>query len=597
MFISLLRSIRFFCRCLPLFFVLSTPLRCGGTTVYYVTVSGGSEAKDGASWTRALDEERFVKKLNGDGLDDAEFWVAEGTYIPTKVKDPAKSFVIRDGVALYGGFSGDEQKREDRNWVTRPTILTGEFNKNSFAVHVVRVLCDSEQPAVLDGFIVTKGKAIKEPETSDRRGGGLYSENAKLTIANCTFSEHKAALNGGALFIKGGAAVITGCTFISNSAVQGGGAVYCDSTGIEIRDCFFSDNSSAHNGGGALYASSESEVTNCLFSNNSASFGGAIMDGSGKMVVGRCVFSENRVTEIGGGFHTSGGDPMISESVFFGNTAEYNGGGLCTLSGSPVVTNCTFSGNLSKSAGAGVYSASGSPMIVNCTFYNNSVSLKGVGGGMFVNAGTARVLNSVFWGNGNGQFVANAGLSTLMHCVVQGWTEGESCIVSNAVFSGDPLLAPLADNGGPTRTHALGNGSPAIGAGLPAGERTVGGSPVVVPSVDQRGYSRPDGTGVSIGAFEYGAVPTQEPTPEPTPIPTPSPAPEPTPIVTPIPSPTAMPTPAPTPIPTLVPTPVPSPTPDPATLSASAAGCSSVSGSYALLLLPLLAFVFRRRKE
>ncbi len=596
MFISLLRSMRFLCRCLPLFFVLSTPLRCEGATVYYVTVSGGSEAKDGASWTRALDEEKFVEKLNGNGLDDAEFWVAEGTYSPTNIEDTAKSFVIGDGVALYGGFSGNEQKREERNWVTRPTILTGEFNKNSFAVHVVRVQSASERPAVLDGFIVTKGKAIKKPKASDQRGGGLYSENANLMIANCTFSEHKATMNGGALFIRGGAALITGCAFTSNAAGQGGGAVYCDSTGLEIVDCLFSDNSTEQSGGGAMYAAAESKVTDCLFSNNSARVGGAVMDGSGKMVVRNCFFSENQAMEIGGGFHTSGRNPTVSESSFFGNRADLNGGGLCTLSGSPVVTNCTFSGNFSKSSGAGVYSSSGSPTIVNCTFSNNSVSLKGVGGGMFVNAGTARVLNSIFWDNGNGQFVANAGLSTLVHCVVQGWTEGESRIVSNAVFSGDPLLAPLADNGGPTRTHALGEGSPAIGAGFPAGERTVGGSPVVIPSVDQRGYARPNGTGVSIGAFEYGAAAVPEPTPDPTPIPTPSPAPEPTPIVapTPAPSPTAMPTPEPTP--TLVPTPIPSPNPDPVTLSASTGGCGILSGGGALVLLPLLACVFPGKK-
>lgn len=592
MFISLLRSIRFLCRCLPLFFVLSTPLRCEGTTVYYVTVSGGSEAKDGASWTRALDEEGFVEKLNGDGLGDAEFWVAEGTYSPTK--DTAKSFVIGDGVALYGGFSGNEQKREERDWVTRPTILTGKFSNSSFAVHVVRVQSASERPAVLDGFIVTKGKAIKEPATSERRGGGLYSENAKLKIANCTFSEHKATMNGGALFIRGGAAVIAGCAFTSNTAGQGGGAVYSDSTGLEILDCFFSDNSTEQSGGGAMYAAAESKVTNCLFSNNSARVGGAVMDGSGKMVVRNCFFSENQAMEIGGGFHTSGGNPTVSESSFFGNRADLNGGGLCTLSGSPVVTNCTFSGNLSKSTGAGIYSASGSPTIVNCTFFNNSVAPNGVGGGMFVNAGTARVLNSIFWDNENGQFVANAGLSTLVHCVVQGWSEGESRIVSNAVFSGDPLLAPPGDNGGPTRTHALGEGSPAIGAGFPAGEHLVGGGSVVVPSVDQRGYSRPQGKSVSIGAYEYGAAPAQEPTPEPLPTPTPSPAPEPTPIVAPTPAPS--PSPMPEPTPTLVPTPIPSPNPDPVTLSASTGGCGILSGGGALVLLPLLACVLPGKK-
>jgi hypothetical protein len=57
----------------------------------------------------------------------------------------------------------------------------------------------------------------------------------------------------------------------------------------------------------------------------------------------------------------------------------------------------------------------------------------------------------------------------------------------------DPLLGPLQDNGGPTWTHALLAGSPAIDAGDPAG----------APSEDQRGVPRPQGPGVDIGAFEY----------------------------------------------------------------------------------------------
>ena len=60
------------------------------------------------------------------------------------------------------------------------------------------------------------------------------------------------------------------------------------------------------------------------------------------------------------------------------------------------------------------------------------------------------------------------------------------CRTLTLVQGVDPRLQSLADNGGPTRTYALGEGSPAIGAGFPAGERTVGGSPVVIPLVDQR---------------------------------------------------------------------------------------------------------------
>ncbi len=68
------------------------------------------------------------------------------------------------------------------------------------------------------------------------------------------------------------------------------------------------------------------------------------------------------------------------------------------------------------------------------------------------------------------------------------------------ILEGDPKLGPLADNGGPTQTHALTGGSSALDAGRPVG--TVVSGAVTVPAADQRGISRPRGTGVDIGACE-----------------------------------------------------------------------------------------------
>jgi hypothetical protein len=77
--------------------------------------------------------------------------------------------------------------------------------------------------------------------------------------------------------------------------------------------------------------------------------------------------------------------------------------------------------------------------------------------------------------------------------------EDGSCITDATSFSGDPLLGDLADNGGPTQTHALLTGSPAIDAGPPTD-----GDPIACPppDTDQRGVSRPQGSACDIGAFE-----------------------------------------------------------------------------------------------
>jgi hypothetical protein len=97
----------------------------------------------------------------------------------------------------------------------------------------------------------------------------------------------------------------------------------------------------------------------------------------------------------------------------------------------------------------------------------------------------------------------------------------------------DAKLGALSDNGGPTQTHALLPGSPAIDHGDNAG----------CPDRDQRGYARPaDGDGdttavCDIGAFEYGSSPMPTPTATPTPTPTLTPTPTPTPAATPTPTP------------------------------------------------------------
>ncbi len=70
------------------------------------------------------------------------------------------------------------------------------------------------------------------------------------------------------------------------------------------------------------------------------------------------------------------------------------------------------------------------------------------------------------------------------------WVEDDTC---SSEFSGDPLLGPLADNGGTTQTHALLIGSDAID----------NGDDLLCPATDQRGVTRPQGAGCDIGSYEY----------------------------------------------------------------------------------------------
>ena len=123
--------------------------------VVLFVLSGGTSATC-TSWTDACElQAAITASQEGD-----EIWVGAGTYKPTSGADRAVSFVLKDGVAIYGGFSGAETLREQRNWTTNPTILSGEIgdpnqtNDNSY--HVVTTI-GVPATTILDGFTIRDG--------------------------------------------------------------------------------------------------------------------------------------------------------------------------------------------------------------------------------------------------------------------------------------------------------------------------------------------------------------------------------------------------------------------------------------------------------
>jgi len=151
------------------------------------------------------------------------------------------------------------------------------------------------------------------------------------------------------------------------------------------------------------------------------------------------------------------GTATVTNSTLSGNSG-YFGGGIFNA-GRLTVTNSTLSGNTSQTDGAIFNSGT---LTFNNTIVTNSTSVNCTNNGSLIDGG------------GN--------LS---------WPD-TTCPGLNA----DPLLGPLQDNGGPTQTHALLAGSPAIDAALLAN----------CPATDQRGVSRPQGAGCDIGAYELESV-------------------------------------------------------------------------------------------
>jgi hypothetical protein len=189
----------------------------------------------------------------------------------------------------------------------------------------------------------------------------------------------------------------------------------------------------------------------------------------------------------------------MTNSTLSGNSAATDGGIFNYYYGSTLtVTNSTLSGN-SAGNGGGIFNGgaymfgnyySGTLTVQNSTLSGNSVITDG--GGIY-NYGTLNYYNTLIANSTSGEDCIN-GSDGIIRDNVNNLVEDGTCSDSGVNFlTGDPLLGPLADNGGATWTHALLPGSPAIDA-VPVISCTV--------TTDQRGVVRPQGAACDIGAYE-----------------------------------------------------------------------------------------------
>ncbi len=126
---------------------------CWGGDVIYVD-KDATGYNTGTSWLDAYTDLQDALARAGRGCAD-EIWVAEGTYKPVdKPDNDDATFHLTSGVALYGGFKGSETSRNQRNWFTNQTILSGEIEPDERIDDVVTI-DDPNLDAILDGFVIT----------------------------------------------------------------------------------------------------------------------------------------------------------------------------------------------------------------------------------------------------------------------------------------------------------------------------------------------------------------------------------------------------------------------------------------------------------
>ena len=380
--------------------------------------------------------------------------------------------------------------------------------------------------------------------TYDFGGGAIFTQGGYLSVTNSTFTGNDANNGaGGAIHILQSSVTIHGSSFASNSAIGStpsdsvGGAIYVDGMKddngqLQITRSTFTGNRT-YNSGGAIHVN--------MYQNNN------------RFSVSQSSFIENKVEggtraqggSIGGGstvFGTNSGNASIeiSNSVFKSNSAKKtlgagdsadkgpsedgSGGALAfpqrariTISNSTFYDNKAFGTKYNANGGALYVVNNSDPFqIVNSTFANNHAGW--VGGAISnsqIGGQPGGVLRNTLFSNNTAGAITNF----QQHCSAEltdggnnlqypgRLTDGNyfndvTCLKGKSAPSQknlpdfrDPKLSPLADNGGPTQTMAIGTDSPAYN----------GGNSATCPELDQRGYKR---NGIcDIGAYEAGGMP------------------------------------------------------------------------------------------
>jgi len=344
------------------------------SAVRYVNINSTTGSSPYTSWSTAGNDLQAV--INACQVGD-EVWVASGTYTPAR--DPFgnvspsdnrdKTFYLKDGISVYGGFNGTETFLSDRNLNSNVTILSGDLGvlgsttDNSYHVVLFSGNSSSAIGVRLDGFFITGGSAY-----------GTVNNNVNGNVVS--------RLAGPAVYFLYGNNIISNNKIYVNAGYSGGG-IYTSNTNSIISNNEIYNNKANYDGGGVSVFKGTNTITNNYIHDNTA-------------------------TGDGGAIYASYGvDNIISKNVIGKNKAGisqidtyyYGGGGIYAERGSNTIINNVLYENTSNYMGGGILLYYGTNKVINNTIYKNNAT---AGGGFYTYLGTNTVKNNIFWANIDG---------------------------------------------------------------------------------------------------------------------------------------------------------------------------------------------------
>ena len=372
---------------------------------------------------------------------------------------------------------------------------------------------------------------------SAARGGGIYFEGGTLNIIGSLIDTSSAIggagqdsppvdggmtnggnggmAQGGGLWVGGGTVTINNTTFDGTTATGGNSGAGGNSSGVP-----------GEADGGGIYSLGSVTVTNSTFHLNAAT-GGTAGNAAGTGGLGSHTASDGGMAQ-GGAIFADGGSLIVDTDTFANNSAIGGNGG----NGGQTDGSQGAHGAGGKAFGGAIANANAATMNVkHATISSNNAQggnsgvntggamkparlvAEGTGGGIRVGGGAVTLENTIIGvntaANGTGDTTGaptpgpdvDGMVTSNGHNLLKSTTNATGFTGTGDITGVDPMLSPLATNGGPTQTMALMAGSPAIDAGVAAGAM-----------FDQRGMARtvddpsvpnaPTSDGTDIGAFE-----------------------------------------------------------------------------------------------